>query len=138
MYILIADDDPVIVEILTAEFKKSGAEIVVTHTSEDAINICKTEIFDAYIIDMLMPEGREGHILTYLANLRWVPLVMVMTGYENISAKNVYNNNVQAFIRKPFRPVDMVHSIKFHWAERGKISIGRILTDRELEIRLIR
>ena len=57
--ILIVDDMPVNVKILSAKFRNSGYEVFAAHNGEEAIKIAREENPDVMLLDVMMP-GMDG------------------------------------------------------------------------------
>jgi two-component system, sensor histidine kinase and response regulator len=93
--ILIADDDPDILHLLT-EVLKQGREILLARDGEDAFLICHSHPPDLVITDNHMPR-LNGEELIDRIKARWpeLPILMVSSGAR---PNNVPEEN---FIRKP-------------------------------------
>lgn len=68
--ILIVDDEPLILELLSFNIQKAGYEIFTADNGDDAIKIAQEKIPDLIILDRMMP-GKDG--LTTLKILRQNP-----------------------------------------------------------------
>lgn len=59
MKILLVDDDIFLRDMYATKFLEKGDEVVTAENGDDALRIARTEVFDAIIMDMVMP-GMTG------------------------------------------------------------------------------
>lgn len=106
--ILIADDDPVTIEMLKAAIQVQGYETVCVKDGREAYNLLRTDAdFTAIILDMNMPHFSGLSLVQYVKSderLRGIPIGMV-TAEED---PKVWNDSAAAgvnmFLPKPFTP----------------------------------
>jgi len=80
--ILIVDDEPVILEMISIFLKRSGYEVMTTNNASDAIKrIIENEI-DILLTDVMMP-GISGFELSEKVNHVFPEIkIILMTGYD--------------------------------------------------------
>ena len=109
--ILVAEDDAVIMRMVTAVLENDGYTVVPARDGREAYRILHTDAdFVAAIFDMNMPhlKGLEiiGHMQTE-RRLKRIP-VMIMTAERDLT---LYAKTISAgatlFLRKPFSPTQM-------------------------------
>jgi len=58
--ILVMDDYPAIVEIISKELRGRGHDVTTASSGENALAICRSTDFDVIITDFSMPPGMHG------------------------------------------------------------------------------
>ena len=104
--ILVADDDPVMVRVVTRVLSESGYRIVVANDGREAYRILQTDSdFRAAIFDMKMPHLQGTDIIRYMKTekrLMRIPVV-IMTGDRNLTVPGEsFAAGATAFLLKPF------------------------------------
>jgi CheY-like chemotaxis protein len=109
MKVLLVDDEPAILELLTFAFEKKAATVSTAGDGESGLELTKQIAFDAAVVDKNLP-GMSG--LDLLAKIRendrQIALLM-MTGYASPeTATQALNLDVDAYLEKPFPNLMMV------------------------------
>ncbi|MER3426901.1 MAG: two-component system response regulator [Pyrinomonas sp.] len=104
--ILVADDDPAILRLVTAVLQKEGFTVVQARDGREAFKILQTDAnFVAGIFDVVMPHIQGPELLRYMRTekrLMRIP-VMMMTAEQNpkLSTESFAAGAV-VFLPKPF------------------------------------
>lgn len=121
--VLVADDDPTIVALLTATLQQDGFRVLTAGDGETALRMARSEQPALILLDWRMPglEGLEvARALRADADpyLRHVPVVLLTaeTGSENTTAG--FAAGVTDYLTKPFRP-PFVRARVHAWLVRG-------------------
>jgi len=101
--ILLVDDDPKSLELLTETLRSAGYETQSVQNGARALEVLSSKIVDAVLLDLLMP-GMDGfEVIRHVrsrANLQDLP-IFVMTGKTLTSEElNLLNSQTQAFFQK--------------------------------------
>jgi len=105
--ILIVDDEPFVRDMMTAMIKPAGYDVVEAVNGAEAFNVCKKEVVDLIITDIVMPE-KNGIDLIMNVKKEYpdIPIIAVSGGggitgrYDYLEiAKLVGANNI---LKKPF------------------------------------
>jgi CheY-like chemotaxis protein len=107
--ILVADDDPTIVRLLTLTLERDGFRVVTASDGQSALRLARLERPALVLLDWQMP-GADGIEVTRALRddtdpaLRDVPLVLItaQSGAENTAAG--FAAGVTDYLTKPFRP----------------------------------
>ena len=107
--ILVADDDPVMVRLLTLALEQDGFRVVTASDGKTALRLARLERPALILLDWEMP-GADGMEVTRTLRaetdpaLRDVPLVLItaQSGAENTAAG--FAAGVTDYLTKPFRP----------------------------------
>ena len=108
--ILIADDDPIVVEAISTILKNAGWAVVSAKNGREALETIYTRHIDALILDIRMPE-LDGYevCLNLLRRGKKIP-TLVMTGCPDERQPLSYLN-VSQFMRKPVRSQDLLEFV---------------------------
>ena len=107
--ILVADDDPTIVRLLTLTLEQDGFRVVTAGDGKSALDVARREHPALILLDWQMP-GADGIEVTRTLRrdsdpaLREVPLVLItaQSGADNTAAG--FAAGVTDYLTKPFRP----------------------------------
>ncbi|MGB9597127.1 MAG: sigma-54-dependent transcriptional regulator, partial [Candidatus Poribacteria bacterium] len=100
--ILIADDDPIIRNILSDFLQKDNHRIVTAESGEKAIKLAQDTIFDVAIIDVKMDDINGIEVLEFIKNTTPDTEVIIITGNGSIPiAVQAMRANAYDFVTKP-------------------------------------
>ncbi|CDM67090.1 response regulator with CheY-like receiver, AAA-type ATPase, and DNA-binding domains [Pyrinomonas methylaliphatogenes] len=104
--ILVADDDPAILRLVTAVLQKEGFTVVQARDGREAFKILQTDAnFVAGIFDVVMPHIQGPELLRYMRTekrLMRIP-VMMMTAEQNPKfSSESFAAGAVVFLPKPF------------------------------------
>jgi DNA-binding response OmpR family regulator len=102
--ILVADDDPPILELLGEYLATRGHDVSLVSDGEKAHSALQTGTFDALLTDLKMP-GRDGlSLLRHVQENNLPVATLLMTGYGTIeSAISAMKSGAHNYLIKPFR-----------------------------------
>jgi CheY-like chemotaxis protein len=104
--ILVADDDPAILRLVTAIVEKEGYKVVPARDGREAYKILQTDSdFIAGIFDVVMPHIQGPELVRYMKTekrLMRIP-VMMMTAEQNPKlSSDSFSAGAVVFLPKPF------------------------------------
>ena len=101
--VLLVDDEPMVVEVLTTMLKSHGHEIVALSDSAEAMRLIEQRCFDLFLFDLRMPDP-SGADLAEGVRQRWQnATVLIMTGFpDDPLAARAMRSGVAALVKKPF------------------------------------
>ena len=112
--ILIVDDEPGIVKLLSMRLKSKGYQVFQAYDGMECVEIAEKEIPDLILLDVKMPQGGgigafEKLILSDAT--REIPVIF-MTAYPKLEIKNkVTKMGATGFVSKPFDSADFEQTI---------------------------
>lgn len=112
--VLLVDDDPVVLDVLTAVLDSAECEIVVARDGRDALRIAADRSPDVVVLDVMMP-GMTGfevcrHI-RHMPGLEGVRVVM-LTALDTAAAREeAARSGADAFLTKPFSALDLLGAV---------------------------
>jgi DNA-binding response OmpR family regulator len=113
--VLVADDDPMLSEVLRAWLEREGYPVEVCHDGEKAYERVRDPRCRCLVLDIQMPRlnGAELLMLMQGENLR-VP-VIVVAGFPDFEEKEMKNfRNVVKFFPKPFDMRALLEEVRKH------------------------
>ncbi len=134
--ILIADDEPDILEILSFNLKGEGYEVITAKNGDEAIDKAKTFKPDLIILDMMMP-GKNGLEVCNILRTQSVfagTLIVFLTAIndENTEIKSL-ENGADDYLTKPISPKVLLSKVS-SLLRRIKIDGPNIVTAGDFEI----
>lgn len=123
--ILLVDDDPLVLELLSISIKSFGFEFECAYNGQEAIDILRDQEFTMVITDMMMPKVDGMELLSHIREKYPQTAVIVVTGYTGtFSYTDVIKAGASDFISKPFNSDEL------------EAKINRILREQSLIIKL--
>ncbi|GIL16500.1 MAG: hypothetical protein BroJett040_02510 [Oligoflexia bacterium] len=101
--ILVVDDEPDLRDILKDEFEFCGATVAIAENGKEALHLIKETTFDLILSDIRMPGG-DGVTLAkeVKAMNHSKPVMMLITGFADITSDRAYDLGIEGFFTKPF------------------------------------
>ncbi|MGF1502531.1 MAG: response regulator transcription factor [Paracoccaceae bacterium] len=112
--ILIAEDEPHIVELLSFMLGRAGYEVQTATTGAAALERALAEPPDAMILDVMLPELNGFELLRRLrANPtgRGLPVIMLTAKGQREDRETAARLAVDAFITKPFSNAELLEKV---------------------------
>lgn len=113
--ILVADDEPDIVEFLQYNLQKEGYKVYTASNGQEALDIVKSKKLDLIILDLMMPvvDGIEACYLIRQENLVPQPIIAFLTSRnEDYSQVAGFEAGADDYIAKPIRPRLLISKIE--------------------------
>jgi DNA-binding response OmpR family regulator len=105
--VLIADDDPDILELVTLTLERDGYEVAQARNGEEALHIAAERRVHLAVLDLMMP-GIDGHEVTRrlraMEGAERVPVLILSAFAEDRQAALALEAGADAYMRKPFSP----------------------------------
>jgi putative two-component system response regulator len=111
--ILVVDDDPLILDMVTLMLSSSGYPALSCSNPEMALTLLQQERINTVLTDVNMP-GMTGLDLLEKIHLRHPEIpVILMTCYAELDlVVDAIHKGTFDFIMKPFNPVQLIHSVE--------------------------
>lgn len=114
-HILIAEDDPDIVEVLCLYLNNAGFETTCAADGVQALELVREKQFSLALVDVMMPQMNGYELIQEIRKISKLPIII-------ISAKNMDMDRIlgleigaDAYITKPFNPMEVLSYVKaFH------------------------
>lgn len=123
--ILIADDDPIILNFLRSLFTEKGFQVITAEDGERALEMAKIYHPDAIVTDLIMPY-RDGYdlikVLKKEPRLKDIPVIILsMKDREDDIVKGL-EEGADDYMIKPFNALELVTRVRklLDRVKRGK------------------
>ncbi|OGR67249.1 MAG: hypothetical protein A2081_01245 [Elusimicrobia bacterium GWC2_61_19] len=103
--ILIADDDPDIIDLLEAYFKRAGYNVTAKVNGKDALQAAEAEKFDLVLLDVMMPYIDGYHVASEISSRLGsdAPKIIIMTSRDVASERGIaLLSGATDAVQKPF------------------------------------
>jgi two-component system alkaline phosphatase synthesis response regulator PhoP len=137
--ILIADDEPDILEIIQFNLQQEGYEVVTAKSGDEAIEKAKKNRPDLIILDIMMP-GKNGievcNILRIMPDFKKTLIVFLTAMSDESTEIKGLETGADDYLTKPISPkilLSKVNSLfrRLQKEDTGIITVGDISIDRE-------
>lgn len=110
--ILIADDDPSTLQLLTDLLKSNGFQVTATSSGTEAFNIYKQETPDIVLADLAMPEMNGLQLLGELKEYDPLAKIVIITAYsDKDTIARAFRLGALEFLEKPLDPQLLVSKL---------------------------
>ena len=114
--ILIADDEPVILEIMSLKIAAQGYEVITARDGQEAWDKIVSDIPDVIVLDLNMPKMDGWSVLSHLRQHPptsvWQPVIIVSAQNELESFKRGLNMEADHYLSKPCPIENIIKSIR--------------------------
>ncbi len=109
--VLIADDDPDILELVTLTLERDGYDVAPARSGEEALRIAAEQTVHLAVLDLMMP-GIDGYEVTRRLREvdagRRLPILVLSAFAEDRQAARALAAGADAYMRKPFSPRELL------------------------------
>ncbi|KRK99908.1 DNA-binding response regulator [Secundilactobacillus odoratitofui DSM 19909 = JCM 15043] len=111
--VLVVDDEPAIVTLLTYNLEKANYEVESAINGHDAVNLASEKHFDAILLDLMLP-GLDGVEVTKQLRQEKVSTPIIMITAKTDEFDKVFGLELGAddYITKPFSPREVLARLK--------------------------
>ena len=124
--ILVADDEEIMREILESLLSRQGCRVRLAGSGEEAVEVARSDPFDAAVVDVMMP-GIDG--LQTLEQLQQIdadlPVVMITAFGTAANTREAFKRGAFDFIEKPFKNDDVLVVLRNAVAQRRLVTENR-------------
>jgi DNA-binding response OmpR family regulator len=109
--VLIADDDPDILELVSLTLERDGYDVAQARNGEEALRIASERHIHLAVLDLMMP-GIDGYEVTRRlrssAGEHRLPILILSAFAEDRQAAQALAAGADAYMRKPFSPRELL------------------------------
>ncbi len=113
--ILIADDDPDLIDLLESYFSGGGYEVTAKVNGKDALQAAESEHFDLVLLDVMMPYIDGYHVASEISSRLGpsAPKIIIMTSRDTASEKGIAMlSGASDVVQKPFSLEELDSKVK--------------------------
>ena len=110
--ILIADDEPLLREVLRELFESEGARVEEASGAQEALERTTRFRFDAVLSDLQMPAGDGWAFLDRFREINLdIPFALMMTAKSDVDRSHAYDRGADLVFSKPFQFSEVLESL---------------------------
>jgi phosphate regulon transcriptional regulator PhoB len=139
--ILVIDDEPDLIELVSYNLKKEGFKVFSASTGEDALEKVRKDEYDLIILDLMLP-GIQGvelcRMLRSNPKTETIPIIMLTAKGEVADKIRGLETGADDYMTKPFSPKELVARVNTVLRRAGVLAgkekvirIGELRIDRE-------
>ena len=113
--IVVADDDPDIVMLVSGLLAKNGFEVARATNGTDALELVRTRHPDLAVLDISMPNLDGLEVLRFVRSdpeTAKLPVILLSARAQEADVKNGYAIGASKYMRKPFSPRELVAAVR--------------------------
>jgi len=113
--ILVVDDDPVSVKMLSVRLEVNDLTVITAQDGEEALEKVKQDTPDAIVLDLMLPKmnGYEVcNILKFDDNYKNIPIVILSSLHEQEERDKAIKSGADVYFVKPFDLDLLVSKVK--------------------------
>lgn len=133
--VLLVEDDPLIIENLTAFLKNEGFQVVCAGGQKETMEKLEAENFDLILLDVTLKDGNGYSICTAVRAAGDVPIIFLTALSDEFSVVTGLEMGAEDYISKPFRPRELVSRMKTVLRRRGKNTVLKV---RDIQVDTVR
>lgn len=111
--ILVCDDEPHILHVVSAKLRNGGFEVVTAADGEEALELARQHLPDLIITDYQMPILCGLELAAKLRadpQTRAIPIIMLTAWGFSLNEEDLRNTNIRRVLPKPFSPRKVLSS----------------------------
>jgi len=117
--ILVVDDEPMIVSLLSTIFREKGWDVTEARSGTDGIDQLDRGQYDVILTDLVMPGESGIDLLRAAKEIHPAVEVILMTGYANAdTAIEAMRNGAFHYIMKPLKTEEVLHLVEKAYSQR--------------------
>jgi two-component system response regulator AdeR len=110
--ILIVEDEPEIISIVTAYLEREGFRTVSAAEGQTALDLHRILKPDLVVLDIGLPRFDGWEVLSALRHTGWTPVVMLTAMDQDLDKIQGLRLGADDYVVKPFNPVELVARVK--------------------------
>ncbi len=110
--VLVVDDEPSLVELVTYNLKRAGYETVTAGDGEEALQVAERENPDLVVLDLMLPKLDGFEVCKALRQVSAVPIVMLTARTDEVDRVVGLELGADDYVLKPFSPRELVARVK--------------------------
>ena len=108
--VLVADDDPDILDLVTFRLDRAGYEVVQARDGQEALDAALERTPDLCVLDVMMPR-LDGYEVTRRLReesaTRTVPIILLTARAQEADVQRGFESGATDYVKKPFSPQEL-------------------------------
>lgn len=111
MTILMVDDDPALVKIVTFLLKEEGYDVISVSSGAEALHVLNQQWVDMVILDVMLPRVDGFEICRRVRETNRVPIIMMSARGSTVDRVRGLLEGADDYLSKPFEPAELLARI---------------------------
>jgi phosphate regulon transcriptional regulator PhoB len=123
--ILIIDDEPDIIELVSYNLKKAGYSVVSAADGEEALSRVREDRFDLIVLDLMLPGIHGMELCRIFRNnekTAHIPIIMLTAKGEETDKIQGLETGADDYMTKPFSPKELIARVKAVLRRSGELT----------------
>jgi DNA-binding response OmpR family regulator len=108
--VLVADDDPDILALVTFRLERGGYDVVPANDGEEALRLALERAPDLAVLDVMMPKLDGYEVTTRLRQnerTRRMPVILLTARVQEADIARGFEVGADDYVKKPFSPQEL-------------------------------
>jgi len=127
--VLIAEDDPKIINLIRMYLEREGMSVVCAADGREAVRLFEEASPDLLILDIMMPEMDGLEVLKHIRRNHFTPVIILTARDDELDKIIGLEIGADDYVTKPFSPRELVARVKSLWR---RTSSSPLETDKRL------
>jgi DNA-binding response OmpR family regulator len=110
--ILVVDDEPPMIQVLSYNLKQAGYEVLIARDGEEALALARRTLPDLIILDLMLPKIDGFDVCRTLRRERDVPIIMLTARDDEIDRVVGLELGADDYVVKPFSVRELMARVK--------------------------
>jgi DNA-binding response OmpR family regulator len=110
--ILVVDDEPRMIGFIRMNLELEGYQVIEAHNGLEALEVVRTQLPDAILLDVMMPELDGFETLRMLREFSNVPVIMLTAKGEEDDKVKGLEFGADDYVTKPFGPRELSSRVR--------------------------
>jgi CheY-like chemotaxis protein len=137
-HVLVVEDETLFREAIVKDFLRRGFKVTSAENGKIAMDMLQNSVVHVVISDIRMPGGNGIELLEYIKrNNPTLPIVMMMTGFAELSSEDAQGKGADALFSKPFDGrlmIEAVMKLVMKYNEEINIFASSVRTDLKIQL----
>ncbi|OGO23568.1 MAG: hypothetical protein A2144_14745 [Chloroflexi bacterium RBG_16_50_9] len=122
--ILVVDDDPAILRLLSTNLKARGYETTTANNGEESLEVMQSELVDLIILDIMMPRVDGVEVCRRIREWSDVPIIILSARGDEKDKVKCLDLGADDYLTKPFGISELIARIKTAFRHRGDPTVA--------------
>ena len=123
-HILIVDDDPAILRLLSTNLKARGYDVATATNGEESLEAVQRDFVDLIILDLMMPKVDGVEVVRRIREWSDVPIIILSARGDEHDKVKCLELGADDYLTKPFGIAELLARIKTAFRHRGDPTVS--------------
>ncbi|SDS17878.1 DNA-binding response regulator, OmpR family, contains REC and winged-helix (wHTH) domain [Paenibacillaceae bacterium GAS479] len=129
MNVLIADDDPDMLGIVSAYFRKEGFHVLPARNGQEALELSEEHKIDLAVLDWMMPQRSGIEVCRELKRQQYAKVILLTAKSAQDDELKALESGADDYVRKPFEPRILILRAKKLLHLEDAVTLGSLRVD---------